>query len=88
MALSYYADWVVNFGEPEWFTDAFKVFYPSAHGGYGSGVFLDPPGRGNTGFKGQYVDRADPDGDQVHHFAFFFVYGASLRDVDFFTAMK
>jgi hypothetical protein len=87
MALSHYSDWVANFGEPNMFIDAFGVLYPSQYGGYGNGVFLDPPGRGNSGFKGQYVDLADPDGDQAHHFAFFFGLGASLRDVDFLTAM-
>jgi RHS repeat-associated protein len=81
-ALASYAGFVDTFVDEHLRVDAFKPFLPKSFGGDGTRL----EGR-VSGYRDQYIDVVDPNGDQAHHFAFFFNFGARLGPNNDFEAV-
>ena len=82
-AMAYYVTAALTWGGSQFTAlESLNVFYPSSVGGrYNPPVTLQAPGR-PSGYRPEYRDYEVPRDDQGHHFAFFFVFGASVSTLD------
>jgi hypothetical protein len=80
--MAFYADWMIQYGEPALFFESFGVLFGGRYGGFFEGqVDLQVPGR-LSGYRDEYQNNYPNaqyrDEDQGHHFAFFFTLGAQF----------